>query len=484
MNPEILLLLWAIGLVIFEAFRAPGKDPRVLGWLSMTGVALVLIATWVFPPLEGLSWKNLYQTDGMSLFFHRLFLVVTYFVVWMSIDYSKRFPIARAEFFVFPLFTTVGMMLLASAADLVTIFVALELVTISFYVLVAYQRNRSESLEAATKYLIIGGLSTAFLVYGLAFLYGGLKTLSLAEIAAYLALNPINSLVMLGILLVVVGLAFKLAAVPFHVWAPDVYQGAPTPVTAFLATGSKAAGVVILIRMFTEYDAAFAGAAAKVLVQPLLGFLAIGSLLLGTFAALPQRNLKRLLGYSSIGHAGFILIGLSCYTDRGNAAVLMYLAVYLIAALLAFFIISQLSEVLGGDEIQHYAGLGQRSPLLAFGLAVAFVSMAGIPPLAGFLGKLGVLGAAWEVENSNLLIAGVVAGTVGLYYYLNIVRAMYWQEPSASAGPIRVEILIRMTVIFLTAGLIIFGFYPQPIARTVEDALRLHGPDSFLAETR
>ncbi|MFQ3670399.1 MAG: NADH-quinone oxidoreductase subunit N [Verrucomicrobiia bacterium] len=483
MNPEFPLLVWAIGLLIVEAFRGAGMEARRIGQLAMVGVAVVLVGTWLVPPAEGLSWKEMYRSDELALWFKRLFLVVSFFVAWMSLDYSKRFPLSRGEFFVFPLFTTVGLMLLASAADLIVVFVALELVTISFYVLVAFQRDRTESLEAGVKYLVIGGLSTAFLVYGLAFLYGGLESLSFTGIAQYLMVNPVNSWVLFGMVLVLIGLGFKLAAVPFHAWAPDVYQGAPTPVTAFLATSSKVAAVLVLIRLFTESGAIFRDDRLVPVFGPIFAGLAIASMVVGSLAALPQRNLKRLLGYSSIGHAGFILVGFACYSDTGNAAVLMYLGVYVISALLAFFIVARLSEVVGGDEIQHYAGLGRRAPLLAFGLAVAFVSMAGIPPLAGFLGKLGILGAAWQARDYVLFAVVVFCAVAALYYYLNIVRAMYWQDGPSQGGAVEVDGMFKAGVVVLVALVIGLGFYPRPLAEAVERAMPGSRGGEILAET-
>ncbi|GAB4248588.1 MAG: NADH-quinone oxidoreductase subunit N [Candidatus Methylacidiphilales bacterium] len=483
MNPEFFLLVWAIGLLIFEACRSPEKDPRLIGQLAMVGIALTLAATWLVPAPEGLSWKLMYQSDPLAIFFKRLFLVVAFFVAWMSLDDSKRFPLSRGEFFIFPLFTTVGLMLLASAADMIVIFVALELVTISFYVLVAFQRDRTESLEAGVKYLIIGGLSTAFLVYGLAFLYGGVESLSFTGISSYLVTNPVNSWILFGMVLVLIGIGFKLAAVPFHAWAPDVYQGAPTPVTAFLATGSKAAAVLVLVRLFTEAGAIFRDDRLVPIFGPIFAGLAIASMVLGSLAALPQRNLKRLLGYSSIGHAGFILVGFSCYSDAGNAAVLMYLGVYVLSALLAFFIMARLSSELGGDDIQNYAGLGRRSPLMALGLAVAFVSMAGLPPLAGFLGKLGVLGAAWLARDYILFGVVVFCAVAALYYYLNIVRAMYWQDGPSQAKPVSVNPSFRLGVIALILLVIGLGFYPLPLSEAVEQAIPGSRGGQVLAET-
>jgi NADH-quinone oxidoreductase subunit N len=466
--PEIQILVVAVALLVYEAF-VPSVSPRKIAYAAMIGVLLVFAGTWCTVVPEQSLWPTLYQSDALAVFFKRLFLVTLFFVLWMSSDSIEELPIGRSEFLIIPLFTTTGMMLLASAVNFLTIFVALELVTISFYVLVAYQRDKSASLEAGTKYLIIGALSTGLLVYGIAFLYGAVGNTSLAALAFSLANQPLHAGFLLAAILILVGLGFKMAAVPFHVWAPDVYHGAPTPVTAFLAVGSKAAGFVILIRVFALDG--FKNEVMMPYIASVLGLMAALSILLGNLAALPQRNLKRLLGYSSISHAGFLLMGVSCLNERGIQSVLLYLVVYSLASLLAFYIINKLSSTLGGDELPRYAGLSQRSPLFAFALLVAFVSMAGIPPLAGFIGKLGVFAAVWEKGNYFLLLVGVVGAASGLYYYLKIVREMYWQEPQRQAAPIPVGFGTKALLITLSSALIILGIWQIPLARAVSAVL-------------
>lgn len=470
MNPEVFLLVCALGLLVVDCIRPDDSDPRLMAWLSMGALAICFVLTVWFSPNSAapnnVYWSGLYKVDGLAIFFKQFFLVTTFFVVWMSVGYREQIPLARSEFFIFPLLTTVGMMLLASAADFLLVFVALELVTISFYVLVAYRRHTTASLEAATKYLVIGGLSTAFLVYGLAFLFGSVGSTSLEALSIKLISNGFISPGMyLAALLIIVGIGFKLAAVPFHVWAPDVYQGAPTPVTAFLAIGSKAAGVAVMIRVFC-YDGFFV-ATIEGYTQTIFTILAIASLILGSFAALPQKNIKRLLGYSSIGHAGFILLGLSCVSERGNVAVLFYLCVYLIASVLAFFIFSLISKETGGEELGNFAGLSQRNPLLAFALLAAFISMAGIPPLAGFLGKMGVLAAAWDEGNYLGVGVAIVCAVAGLYYYLGIVKSMYWSDPVGDSSPIRIPVSAKALALVLAVGLIVLGLYPKPVLGAV-----------------
>lgn len=466
--PEIQLLIVALALLVYEAF-VPSIAPRKIAYAAMLGVLLVFVGTWCTVAPELGMFRDLYQVDEFAVFFKRLFLITIFFVLWMSSETIDELPLGRSEFLIIPLFTTIGMMLLASAINFMTIFVALELVTISFYILVAYQRNRASSLEAGVKYLMIGALSTGFLVYGIAFLYGSVGSTSLSALAIKLAEGPLHTGFVFAALLILVGLGFKMAAVPFHVWAPDVYQGAPTPVTAFLAVGSKIAGFVILIRVFAIDG--FKNESMALVISSVLGLLAILSILLGNFAALPQRNLKRLLGYSSISHAGFLLMGVACLSERGIQAVLLYLSVYTLAALLAFYVINKCSSILGGEDLPLYAGLSQRSPLLAFALMVSFISMAGIPPLAGFIGKLGVFAAVWDKSYYLLLLVGVIGAGAGLYYYLKVVREMYWVEPLRQAEPIKLCVGSKLLLGTLSAALILLGVWQIPLAQLTANVL-------------
>jgi len=354
-------------------------------------------------------------------------------------------------------------------------------VTISFYVLVAMKRQNRIGLEAGVKYLIVGALSTGFLVYGIAFVFGMTGTTSLAGVMGYLDLyNSVDLGILLAVILILTGIGFKLASVPFHIWAPDVYQGAPTPVTAFLSVGSKAAGLVVLLRVF--FFSGFAFSYISSYVAAIIVVMAALSTLLGNLAAIPQSNLKRLLGYSSIGHAGFLLMGLSClvstdmgpsFTERGVQACLVYLVVYLLSTLLAFYIISQHEKEIGGNEFKHYSGLARRSPLLAFGMLVSFISLAGIPPLAGFLGKLGIFAAIWEVGNYGLVIVAIVSALAGLYYYLGVVKEMYWNASRNENSPIQVGGGSKLLIGVLCVLIILLGVWQKPIEAIVSPVLSI-----------
>lgn len=460
--PEVLLLGWTLVLLLLHCAALPMRALRFAD-LAMYGVVLVLISTWIFSPETPALWEGMYVYDEFSLFFKRLFLIALFLVLWMGkLNLASAPPSApwvKGEFFMIPLITTVGLLLLASAVDFVVMFVALELVTISFYVLVAFNRHRSECLEAGVKYLIVGGLSTAFLVYGITFLFGSVNTTSFNSISLALTILPASTPILFAMILITVGIGFKIAAVPFHAWAPDVYQGAPTPVTAFLATASKVAGFVILLRLF--FIDVFHVPNLYEPSREMFSMLAAFSILLGSYAALPQRNLKRLLGYSSIANAGFLLMAVASLSDRGFYAILFYLSVYVLAVLMVFFLICMLSDKLGGEDLRHYAGLSQRSPLLAFVMAVCFISLAGLPPLAGFVAKLAVFSAAWEAGLYWLVLIGILGALAGIYYYLGIVKAMYWIEP-ANREKIEVPPSVIVLIVIVLLTLIFFGVYPSP----------------------
>jgi len=330
--------------------------------------------------------------------------------------------------------------------------VALELVTISFFVLVSFPRRNPTALEAGVKYLILGALSTAFLVYGITWIFGVTGETNLQRITAAFSSGKIDTYAAtFGAVLVLVGLGFKIAAVPFQMWVPDVYQGAPTPVTAFLSVGSKAAGFVVLLRVLQPF-------LMLPNMQRLLVLIALLTVVYGNLAALPQNNLKRLLGYSSIAHAGYLLIGVACFDGR---AVIFYLAAYLIMTLLSFAILIVVARQTS-DEISSFDGLAKRAPFLAFAMLVAMASLAGLPFTAGFFGKFFIFADAIAQKQTALVVVGIVTVACGFYYYLKVVRAMYWQS-SEKTDKIPVNALSRVAISALIVSTIWLGVYPQPI---------------------
>ena len=382
----------------------------------------------------------------------------------MMVDYApvvRSFTSAKqpalAEFFALPIFTCVGLMYLVSAIDFVMIFVSLELVTVSFYVLVSFTRKNPATLEAGVKYLILSAVSTAFLVYGITWIFGITGQTNLDRITAILSQGDIDrNAATFGALLVLVALGFKIAAVPFQIWVPDVYQGAPTPVTAFLSVGSKAAGFVVLLRVLRPF-----------LILPhmhrFIVLIAVLSLIYGNLAALPQTNLKRLLAYSSIAHAGYLLIGVACFA---GSAIGFYLIAYLLMTLLAFAVLVIVAQHTG-EAISDFDGLGKRAPLLAFAMLIAMISLAGVPLTAGFFGKFFIFAAAVAHHQTLLIVVGILTVACGFYYYLKVVRAMYWQ-PASSNEKISATGLSRAMISALILAIIWFGIYPQPILNALK----------------
>jgi NADH-quinone oxidoreductase subunit N len=461
---EIAVLVLGLLVLLAEAFLEQ-IDKRTLAFTAIIGLGAVLIASFFLipPPIKGPSpgFWNFYTADPLAIFFKRFALVTTILVLVMMIDYA---PVVResihgathqsglGEFFALPIFTCVGLMWMASAIDFVMIFVSLELVTMSFYVLVSFTRRNPVTLEAGVKYLILSALSTGFLVYGITWIFGVTGETNLARVAAALA-NPAieTGPALFGMILVLVALGFKIAAVPFQMWVPDVYQGAPTPVTAFLSVGSKAAGFVVLLRVLQPFF-------MLPQMQRLLTMIALLTLIYGNLAALPQTNLKRLLAYSSIAHAGYLLIGV---VSLAGEAVSFYLVAYLLMTLLSFAVLIVVAKQTG-DNIEDFNGLARRSPFLAFAMLIAMTSLAGVPFTAGFLGKFFIFDAALRHHQTALVVVGVITVACGFYYYLKVVRAMYWEGPVSDVA-VPLSGLSRLTMALMIAGIIFLGVYPQPV---------------------
>lgn len=467
---ELGVVCLGIFLLMLDAFN-PNLNKRTIGWAALLGLLAVFGMTF-FLNDGPVGQQQFYLLDPLGLFFKRFMLVSAMLTIVLSMDYAPVYAKAvpakvpgagLGEFFALPVFTCAGLMWMVTAADFIMIFVALELVTISFYVLVASMRKNSASLEAGVKYLILGALSTGFIVYGITWLFGVTGETSLAAITAGVGQIPeINLTALLfGLGLVLVALGFKIAAVPFQFWVPDVYQGAPTPVTAYLSVASKAAGFVVLLRALEPF---LAVPAIQGKLAVFLTVLAAATLLYGNLAAMPQNNFKRLLAYSSIAHAGYLLVGVASVGAPGaGRAVVFYLAGYLLMTFLAFLVVVLVSRETGGDEISDFNGLGQRSPFLAGALLLAMLSLAGLPFTVGFLGKFFIFEVAMQSQNYVLVVLGAITVACGFYYYLKVVRAMYWQSVPEKAGALEVPALSRVVIILLALAIVVFGIFPQPL---------------------
>ncbi|MBT4901779.1 MAG: NADH-quinone oxidoreductase subunit N [Verrucomicrobia bacterium] len=464
---QLEVMVVALGLLVLLADLFLSESARrSLGWVAAGALGLVFLLSFreSFVGLaDGKAFGGIYRLDGLALFFKRFFLVTAIFVLIFAMDFASRLKGGMSEYLAFILFALSGMMFASSANDFSLLFVAIELITVTFYILVSFQRHRMHSLEAGVKYLILGAVSSAFLVYGIALVFGEAGSLKFDVIrAAHDGLLGSN-VFLFGMLFVFAGLAFKISAFPFQVWAPDVYQGAPTPTTTFLAVGSKAAGFVLLIRLFgsvvPELTAQWTG---------MLMVVAALTILYGNLCALPQRNLKRLLAYSGIANAGYLLMGIVAQSEsgEGTAAILYYLAGYLFTLVAAFMIINLLARDGEGEDISCLAGLGKRSPFLALTLTLAVVSLAGIPPLAGFFGKFllvkSVTAKAFGDAGYFALLAVAVFGVVvSIYYYFRIIRTIYWSKDTPDNSPVAIAWPTRMVLGLCVAAILYLGLLPD-----------------------
>lgn len=473
---EVTVVCLGVFLLMLDAFSSGARK----SYLAIIGAAVLMVlfvcSFFLGQPPEALVSSGFYVLDGPGLFFKQFMLLATALVLLMTIDFapvfSRYIPAERpgagvGELMVLPLFTCAGLMWMSTAADFIMIFVSLELVTISFYVMIASMRKNKASLEAGVKYLILGALSTGFLVYGITWVFGSTGSTALNQIAATLPnlSDASYTPLLFGFALILVSLGFKVAAAPFQFWVPDVYQGAPTPVTAFLSVASKAAGFIVLIRVLQ----AFLG--VSVLREKILMALAVIAgltIIYGNLAAMPQTNFKRLLAYSSVAHAGYLLLGIvSVVSGLAGTAVSFYLAAYFLMTFSAFFVLVLVARHSQSDEIADFNGLSKRSPYLAFTLLLAMLSLAGLPFTVGFLGKFFIFQSAIFSGLYWLVAIGAVAVACGFYYYFKVIRAMYWQVPSENAEPIAVSPLTQGVLLILSAAIIFFGIFPQPILAMV-----------------
>src|SRR6266404_1335444 len=478
MNVALLTHEWLVvglGLALLVAdLWLPATTRRKLGCAAAAGVGLILayslFAMHLAPEGVQYAFGKMYALDGLDLFFKRFFLLTALIVLLMSVAFADRIEAGIAEYYALILFALAGMLFAASANDFSLLFVSLELITITFYVLTSFQRGQITSLEAGVKYLIIGALSTSFTVFGIALVYGISGRLNFGDLAAVAALFAGNKIFLFGLLLVMVGLGFKIAAFPFQIWAPDVYQGAPAPTTAFLAVGSKAAGFVLLLRVLFSAVPDITAHWSNLLI-----IVSGVTILYGNLCAIPQRNIKRLLGYSSIAHAGYLLLGVAAMAgasshalrenpSAGGSAVLYYLSGYLFTVLAAFTVICLVMRQVEGEDISALGGLSQRSPLLAFTMTLAMVSLAGIPPLAGFFGKFLLLKSILAQAPAHpayygLAFAAVAGVVISLYYYFGVLRVVYWSNPPSDMSPISISRPIKFTLYSCILGIFFLGLF-------------------------
>jgi len=445
--------------VLVIGLLVPKEQNYGLGYLVTIGLTGILALSFMYYGVNTNLLSGMYIVDDFSVFFKQVFLIAAVLVSMSATLYVKKIGSNYGEFFVMLVFATLGMMLLSSAGDFITLYLALELMTITFYILTGYNKHESKSVEAGVKYLLLGAMSSGVLLYGISLVYGMTGTTVIADAGKIQGMGSMPPALVVGIVFLIAGFGFKISAVPFQMWSPDVYEGAPTPVTAFLAVGSKAAAFAALIRVFlgafgeyqTEWKLLFAALAALTII-------------IGNLVAIPQTNIKRMLAYSSIAQAGYIMTGVVAASTAGVKGVAFYGMLYVFATVGAFTVVMNFSANTGSDEIKDYAGLAQRSPLLAAVLTVCLLSMAGIPPLAGFAGKFYLFSSIVDQGYLWLVIIGLLMSMASVYYYLSVVKVMYMADPADDA-PIVVPAGAKATLLISMIITVFLGVYPEPLSK-------------------
>jgi len=464
--PEIVLTVFGMIVMVVDA-AAEGQDKerhieKTLGTIALIGSLAALAATFVQAQYPGFAFWNMVQVDSFSVFFHLLITAVTTVVILTSYEYMAVQQIRAGEYYALILFGAVGMSLMSSAVELVLIFIALEISSISTYVLAGFRRHEATSSESSVKYFLLGSFATAFFLYGVALMFGATGSTNISTIEDVLRSGQIPLLAYAGVALMFVGLGFKVAAAPFHVWTPDVYEGAPSPVVGFMSTAPKAAVFAVLLRIMFE-----ANAPGRI---GLIWVVAALSMTIGNLGALVQDNIKRLLAYSSIAHAGYLLVAFAALPNNGIPAAMFYTASYAAMNVGAFAVISHFG---GAGEryvtLEDYSGLGRRSPLLAATLTIFLLSLIGIPITGGFFAKFYVFSAALQANLVGLVIIGVLNSAVGAYYYLRIIVVMYMREPQREAPVARIPLGLGCALAISLAATIYLGVLP---GRVLEYASR------------
>jgi NADH-quinone oxidoreductase subunit N len=460
--PEIVLAGLAMALLILGAFRGE-RGTRLVSWLAVVSLVVTLILLLLGGAERRVGFYGMFVSDAFAVFMQTLVLVGSGIAILMSIDYNEEQGIARFEFPVLVLLATTGMMVMISANNLITLYVGLELQNLALYVVASFDRDSARSSEAGLKYFVLGALSSGMLLYGLSLVYGFAGTTGFADLALMLNANgaAVSPGLIIGLVFVVAGLAFKISAVPFHMWTPDVYEGAPTPVSAMFAVAPKLAALALFVRVMITPFGPLVGEWRQVII-----FLSVASMILGSVAAIAQHNVKRLMAYSSIGHVGYALIGLAAGTAAGVRGVLVYLALYLFMTVGAWAVVLCMRrEGRMVEEISDLAGLSRTRPALALALGIFMFSLAGIPPVSGFFAKLYIFFAAINAHLAGLAVIGVVTSVVGAFYYLRLVKVMYFDEPAGAfdrpiAGEVKGVLLVTAIVtlfFFLLPGPLIGG---------------------------
>ncbi|HXH13192.1 MAG TPA: NADH-quinone oxidoreductase subunit N [Alphaproteobacteria bacterium] len=463
--PELIILIWACAVLLLDlALRR--RQHVVIAAFSLVGVIAALLSCIPLAGVTLTTFSGMYALDDFSLFFKVLFLLVVALTILISPRYLAIEAIPAGEYYSLVLFSSIGMMIMASGVDLLAIYIGLELMSLSIYALAGFVKRDPKSIEAALKYFLMGSFSSGILLYGLALLYGLTGTTQLAAMAEQTAAVGMTPVLVLAIVLLVGGFGFKIAAVPFHMWAPDVYEGAPHSVVGFISVGSKAAAFAGVMRIFLV-----ALEPSKAQWEPLLWAIAVLSMLIGTVVAIAQSNIKRMLAYSSIASAGYMLIGIIAGTEVGLSSVLVYAMAYAFMNIGAFALVVLLCRRgERGDTIEEFTGLARISPVASASLVIFFLSLTGIPPTAGFVGKFYLFASAIQTGYIGLAVVGVVSSAISLYYYFSVVMSMYMQEAPKEHG-LSPTPGLAAALLLMVAGTLIFGIFPGPLIDAAKAAV-------------
>jgi NADH-quinone oxidoreductase subunit N len=474
--PALMLALFGCAILLFDFLIFP--DPKQRKWLlifvvlgeGFTGFALVKQMSWIASNGTIEAFNGSVVVDDFSIFFNWLFLIAAVIVSVVSYQYLENAGEHHGEYYSLILFAQCGMYFLATGADLVTLFIGLELMALSFYVMVGFLRGEKRSNEAAVKYLLLGAFSSGFLAYGFSLLYGIAGSTRLSDIVAAVASRPAwDPVVYLALITTSVGLLFKIAAAPFHMWAPDAYEGAPTTVTAYLSVASKAASFAFLLRLFYGQLAPFA--ALRDVWAPILAVVAVITMTVGNLAAINQSNIKRLLAYSSISHAGYMLLGVVAGNETGIKGIEVYLMVYTFMNLGAFLVLVALRrQKIIGDEMDDISGLMKKSPGYAVLMLIFLISLAGIPPTAGFLGKYYIFWSLIQAHQYTLAVIATLYAAVAIYYYFRIVKSMFVSELKEKA-PMATSFGMRVALAVSGVMTLVIGLYPEPFLKLAQSSL-------------
>ena len=459
--PEIIIAAFGFLVLLVDVFAPKGEKKGYLGVLSLIGVVIAFFYTLPLVGSDKMGFEGMFTSDGFAIFFKITILIIAFLTVLISMGYASREGIGFGEYYALILFATLGMMLMAAGTHLIVIFLGLETMSISIYILAGMLREDRRSVESAFKYFLLGAFATGFLLYGIAFLYGATGSLYLKDIASYIASKKLldNPMLLMSLAFLTIGFGFKIAAVPFHMWTPDVYEGAPTSITAFMATGVKAAGFSALIRVFFTALPEFRPDWTSI-----MWLIAVATMTVGNIIAISQNNIKRMLAYSSIAHAGYILVAFVAGNKSGTSGILFYLMAYAFMNLGAFTCVILFGKK--GEEnilITDYAGVGFKYPLLAASMTVFLLSMAGIPPLGGFMAKLYIFSAAVEAKFYWLAILGVLNSAISVYYYLRVTVLMYFRESEREITGLQFSPAPVIALILALIGTFYMGLFPANV---------------------